>query len=176
MNRIVRVLAVSLVCLCTLGYSPIGLSSDCVKLVFNRFCLGGPSESLPAVEPLPERSQETEYFQVLGSDKYLEVGVVNDQISLLTRYEQPGDWLNFTDWRSKLIRLYGQPEDLSSFPAYASSRSSRLNAINAGRGYAHVRWQQPGFSIALVWNHRDHIELRYQLDAAAIPSSNDEGL
>ncbi|MEM7293926.1 MAG: hypothetical protein AAF420_11105 [Pseudomonadota bacterium] len=151
-------------------------ASECVKQIFNRFCLGGPIAKLNAdASELSSDGIETVY-QLTDRGKYVEIAERSAHIHTVMRRETPGGWLNFTEWKTKLQRVYGRGEDLGHFPAYASSRSSRLNAINAGKGYAHFRWQQSGWSVSLVWNHRDYIELRYALDEHAGGGLDDEGL
>ena len=91
-------------------------------------------------------------------------------------HEKPGSWLNYTDWKAKLLRLYGRGENLGHFPASASSRSSKLNAVNAGKGFAHTRWQLARWSVSIIWNHRDYIALHYELNDSSQDDGSDEGL
>ena len=39
-----------------------------------------------------------------------------------------------------------------------------------------MSWPQDGWSVELIWNHRDRIELRYQLDPPTLVPDNPEGL
>lgn len=101
----------------------------------------------------------------------------NGVTTAITRQETPGGWINYTAWKVKLVRLYGRGIDLSDFPRYASSRSSRLNAINAGRGHAEFQWDQPNFKIKLVWDNAEFITLQYLLTAENLSEpNNSEGL
>ena len=160
------------------GISIVGANStDCHKLVFNRYCLGGDASLLPAspgTQQLP--GDGLHEFEETHQGKTVRLALDNGQLVTVVRYETPGGWLNFTAWKARLDRLYGSGKDLGHFPAYASSRSSRLNAINAGKGYAHMSWPQDGWSVELIWNHRDRIELRYQLDPPTLVPDNPEGL
>lgn len=157
------------------------LAEDCVKQVFNRYCLGGDiRENLEIVAPdlLADLTKEAEQsLSLVSAGKTIELGIENGITVNVTRLEEPGDWINYTAWKVKLVRLYGRGTELSNFPAYAGSRSSRLNAINAGRGHVEFAWEQPGYTVKLTWDHPDHIKLQYLLTSA--PQSgpeNTEGL
>ena len=151
-------------------------ADECVKRVFNRYCLGGPIDGLATDFSQHRNSDGTTTHRSDNSQKLIELVSEDGVITAVARRETPGDWLNFTHWKTKLIRLYGRTEDVSQFPAYATSRSSRLNAINAGKGFAHTRWQQGEWSVSLIWDHRDYITLRYDLISASAGSTSDEGL
>lgn len=154
-------------------------AGDCVKRVFSRYCLGGPLATLP-----DEQAQRGESdadgltrYRYTDDGKPVEVGAREGRIVSVIRRERPGSYLNFTDWKVKLVRLYGRAEDLSSFPHYAASRSARLNAINAGRGFALVSWPQDGWTVSLRWNNPEHVQLEYRLEVRVdAPSTEEEGL
>ncbi len=176
MISIVRA-SVLLVLVLMTSFSIRGVQAEqCVKKIFNRYCLGGLESTMPnGVDKLSDSDGIATYL-VTNGNKRIELTIRDGRISAVTRHETPGSWLNFTDWKAKLLRLYGRGEDIGHFPAYASSRSSRLNAINAGKGYAHTRWQQSQWSVSVIWNHRDYIKLRYELNAASADDAPDEGL
>jgi len=163
-------------CACTAVQS--AAAQECIKLIFNRYCLGGTIASLPdsATEVALEDDASTRRFTDNDGDRHVEILSVHGRIVRVSRRHPPGDWLNFTQWKTKLVRLYGSGDDRSSFPAYAGSRSSKLNAINAGRGSALLFWQQRGWSVALRWDHRDYIALDYVIDSHTYPGADDEGL
>lgn len=158
---------------------PPALSEDCVKQVFRSYCLGGEISSL--LQQREAQSQETRdglLRHVFDDDgKRVEVSSRDGRIVSVTREEVPGSYLNFTDWKVKLVRLYGRNEDRSTFPSYAASRSARLNAINAGRGSALAAWPQDGWEVALRWDNPEFIRLEYHLDITdtAAPAE-EEGL
>jgi hypothetical protein len=156
----------ALALLATLALSGPAPASDCTKLVFNDYCLGGELAALLA-EREPRERGETEGRQSLLFDdegKTVEVEAIDGRIVGVLRREPPGSYLNFTDWKVKLVRLYGRAEDRSSFPAYAASRSARLNALNAGRGYSLVAWPQDGWEVSLRWDTPKYVTLEYRLD------------
>ncbi len=156
-------------------------ANDCIKQVFNRYCLGADiKESLAGIIPDPktlllDNNKTLNRFE--DSGKVIEITADNNITVKVVRQETPGGWINYTAWKVKLIRLYGRGRDLSSFPAYASSRSSRLNAINAGRGSAKNKWDQEGYSIILIWDNPQFLELQYVLKQDKINTTqNSEGL
>lgn len=150
-------------------------AADCVKRVFNEFCLGG---------DLTEQ-QKANAQVVTGNDSQLRFAqhpkgpILIDrnegQITSVTRLIKPGSWLNFTDWKVKLVRIYGRDQSQNNFPLSATSRSSKLNAINANKGYALSVWPQSGWHIALKWDDARHITLQYKLDKLHTPNTS-EGL
>ena len=149
---------------------------SCTKQIFNRYCLGGTQDTLPtSIDPVSS-VRGAIIYRVQDEKKHLKLTLRNGRIDVVSRRESPGGWLNFTAWKAKLGRLYGRGEQIGQFPAYATSRSSRLNAINAGKGYAHWRWQQLGWSVSLIWDHRDYITLRYKLSDGTVGGATDEGL
>ncbi len=158
--------------------APTVNADDCIKKVFNRYCLGGDIEDSLAGIATEPKVLELDNNQILytldTNGKTLRITSENSIVQRVVREEKPGGWINYTAWKVKLIRLYGRGKDLSSFPPYASSRSSRLNAINAGRGSAEFRWDQDGYSIALVWKNPGFLELQYVLEEEQI--INSEGL
>lgn len=169
----------TLLILACLTASPLR-ASDCVKTVFNTYCLGGETAANLAHLPTPPEpviDSETETFVFEDEGKTHELVSRDGLTTIIVRRETPGGWINFTAWKTRLVRLYGRGEDLSSFPRYAASRSSRLNAINAGRGHAEFRWVETGYTIRLVWDNADYIALRYELnDNPDQQLDNTEGL
>lgn len=153
--------------LCALASpSPARADASCLKQVFGLYCLGG---AAPAGAPADGEHAADEHTQLLLRD---------GRIQAVSRQLQPADWLRFNELKVRLVRLYSTAEDVSDFPRYATSRSSKLNAIRAGRGYAAARWQQPGWAVQLEWRTLDHLLLRYERLAPTPTSATDtlEGL
>ncbi|MDO6461995.1 hypothetical protein Q4485_14890 [Granulosicoccaceae sp. 1_MG-2023] len=155
-------------------------AEECVKMVFNTYCLGGDTaENLAHLASPPPAREEAgrQYYEFDDGGKTHRLISRDGRTVAVTRHETPGGWINFTAWKTRLVRLYGRGEDLSDFPRYAASRSSRLNAINAGRGHAEFRWSEAGYTIRLVWDNPDYIALRYELDDKPAPApGNTDGL
>jgi hypothetical protein len=160
-------------------FSQTAHAETCVKRVFNQFCLGGAANTLMSAEPTTTKQEDdgTTLYEFSVSGKHVNVLAKDDTIIAVERYEPPGNWLNFTDWKVKLVRLYGRATDQSTFPAYATSRSSRLNALKAGKGVAKASWSEPGWSVTLVWKEPEFIRLKYTLKTTpSIPANSTEGL
>ena len=143
---------------------------DCLKRVFNQYCLGGPASSL--ADPVDRQTTETglDILTFETAQRPVKVTVRKGRIVAVGRQEAPGTWLNFTDWRAKLVRLYRSGEDLSTLPRYATARNSRLNAIRAGKGRAHLRWPQDGWWVELIWDNTAFVLLNYELAPEAEPA------
>ncbi len=176
MVSIVRVLCCLVVLIGATAHASSSGADGCTKLIFNRFCLGGQINTLDGIASRQSIGDDATLHVLENTPKHIELIERQGRITAVLRREQPGGWLNFTEWKTKLVRLYGKGQDLGYFPDYATSRSSRLNAINAGKGFAHFRWQEVGWSVSLRWNHRDYLELHYELDAGNDAIGSDEGL
>lgn len=150
----------------------------CLKVVFKQYCLGGSVETLLATHPKAEQSRSAQGLQLKISDSKqpLIIEAKEGKIVRISRQLKPGRWLNFENWKRKLEQHYRSAEHLGHFPAYATSRSSRLNAINAGKGFAHDRWSQKGWHVDLIWDNPNHILLSYQLNDTQSPTLNNDDL
>lgn len=151
---------------------PSQADEACLKQVFNHYCLGG---------TLPQSLNADAEGLVTIEDKQGDISleVRDDQIISVSRTLTPANWLSFTDLKGKLVRLYSTATDVSDFPRYATSRSSKLNAIRAERGFAAARWELDGWAIQLEWRTLDSMQLRYELNApvdTATPINTLEGL
>jgi len=135
---------------------PTTADEACVKQVFNHYCLGGAAPSEPPVD-------DDGTVKVNDNNGGVLLTIKDARIVAVSRDISPADWLSFTDLKVKLVRLYSTATDISDFPLYATSRSSKLNAIRAGRGYAAARWQQNGWAVELDWRSLDAMQLRYEL-------------
>ncbi len=155
--------------------TPIAMADEsaCAKKVFNQFCLGGSTDTLPPAEQYDEANSRFHYPDQVS------VNTKSGQIISISKRLPPGRYIHFNDWKAKLIGLYGRTTDHSTLPPYARSRSSRLNAIRAGLGYMETRWEQKNWQILLRWANTDYIELRYQLPVVTTETAtptNTEGL
>ncbi len=149
--------------------------SDCLKLIADTFCLGGNATDITVSGEVIDNSDDPQ-LQVTAyqlDDRRLRVASKDGRVVTISRLESPGSWINFTNWKKRIIRIYGQGEDTTTLPAYATSRSSRRNAINSKKGRAAMRWPQSGWQLELIWDNTDHLELRYSLAAAPQPDSED---
>ncbi|MGB0866213.1 MAG: hypothetical protein ACPGSC_06870 [Granulosicoccaceae bacterium] len=135
----------------------------CLKRVFNQYCLGG-----AAPEGAPRDSESHLTADAQGN---IALQIREGRIVAVSRQLQPANWISFTELKVKLVRLYSTAKDVSDFPLYATSRSSKLNAIRAERGYAAARWERLGWAIQLEWRSLDHLTLRYELTTPVGPQA-----
>lgn len=156
MNLVNSSLLAAGVVLAALFSPPTTAADTCIKQVFNHYCLGAEA---PA-ELLDENNSTVE---VDDSNGKVTLTIKDARIVAVSRDISPANWLSYTDLKVKLVRLYSTAEDISDFPRYATSRSSKLNAIRAGRGYAASRWEQDGWAVELGWRSLDNMQLRYEL-------------
>lgn len=158
--------------LSVLATAPSQADEPCLKQVFNHYCLGGPA-------PADLVADDNGRVIIEDAKGNIALQITDGRIATVSRELRPANWLNFTDLKGKLVRLYSTATDVSDFPRYATSRSSKLNAIRAGRGYAAARWEQQGWAIQLDWRSLDNMQLRYELHAPAdvtTPINTLEGL
>jgi hypothetical protein len=151
-------------------------NDECVKMVFNIVCLGGTAQSLPGdVGPVPESGTGKLRFENRGRNVHVELD--DGRVVHVWREEPPGSWINYLEWRNKLIRVYGRGTEEKDFPPSATSRSSRLNAVVRGEGRAATSWEQPGWRVAVIWDKQEYVQLSYRLqDPTQSGSSGSEGL
>ncbi len=149
--------------------------STCLKQVAETFCLGGDAAAISAQgESITDNDDpELTLSDYQLDDRQLRVAARDGVIVTISRLESPGSWINYTNWKKRIIRIYGQGEDTSTLPAYATSRSSRRNAINSKKGRAAMRWPQSDWQLELIWDNTDHLELRYSLTSATPANSED---
>lgn len=139
---------------------------ECLKEVFNRYCLGGPiaaviEQSAPKHQ-FSSRGGEVFSFQD-GSDLTM-VTTYEGLIDSVARPYKPGSMLTFGKVRVQLVKLYGKPQRRSRLPDYARSTSDIETAIAIGRGMVVDRWQQEGWRVDLVWTTDKYIDLVYTHD------------
>lgn len=154
--------------------APLSHAEPCVKQVFQQFCLGGTDADVVKNAQVVEGKP---YSHELKIGQYThQLQIADGRLEQVTRLITPGDWLLFKDWKAKLNRVYGSGQLIENLPAFASSRSSRRNAIISGRGRLHLQWPQEGWRVSLIWDSIDHLKLTYELDATAVAVDNPEGL
>ncbi len=133
---------------------------DCAKRVFGQYCLGGDASAL---ELTPVEGAEGRFTDAAGNpDTQLDIAA--GRITAVERRVEPGGWREYDVWKKRLERLYRSGLNVSTFPRYAASRSSQLNAIRSGRGSARTDWPQTGWLLSLIWREPEAIHLRYELD------------
>lgn len=142
---------------------------SCVKKVFNTYCLGAPA----AADISWNENGEHTIKDARGD---ITLTMRDQRIVAVSRRLSPANWLSFTDLKVKLVRLYSTATNTSEFPLYATSRSSKLNAIRAGQGFAGARWDQADWAVLLEWRSLDSMQLRYEISAESTDNASDDTL
>ncbi|MBK1724614.1 hypothetical protein [Thiocystis violacea] len=151
---------------------PIASAAEpCLKNVFGRYCLGGEIDqavrSMPP--PIARESKGSSLALVFpdGSDT-LYLLADSGRIYKVVRAYAISTQLRFDDIYKDLRQIYGDGEDRSRFPAYASSPAARLASIRRGEGRAIHGWNpSPEWSIELSWTHELGVSLAYIATALA---------
>ncbi|MEM6987839.1 MAG: hypothetical protein AAF499_15030, partial [Pseudomonadota bacterium] len=99
-------------------------AETCRKQVFGNYCLGGDVSalSLTAVDGLENT------FTDSNGESHTLLEVDDSTLLAVERRVEPGGWREYDRWRKRLERVYRSGVDSSTFPRYAASRSSKLNA------------------------------------------------
>ena len=157
---------------------PQWLMAECLKEVFNRYCLGGDiAQLVEQLQPKTEKkTKDTSIYEFSELGLGVSLEVKNGIIISVSRNEAPGDWINFQKCKHDIGAVYGRGEDFSQFPPSASSRSARLNAVATGKGQGKIRWQQTGWQIELLWNNTQHVRLKYQITPKTSGLQREQGL
>lgn len=128
---------------------------ECVKKVFDRFCLGG---------PIPEgydRLEEGAYIYEKDGEPPVIVGAFKERIVRVSRLYRPDGWDVYRDLLARLRARYGPGEDRSTYPEYATDDYKREIAIGAQRGEALHYWDEGEWFLMLLWSRRGGITVTY---------------
>ncbi len=140
----------------------------CLKLVFNRYCLGGDVNVLAQQLPASLRQDQDERVALVyyeGRDRVY-VLAWRGIIYKVLRDHRIASQLQFEDLYQVLRRKYGDGEDRSGFPEYARTPGRKQIAIRRGEGRAvHVWRPDAGWHIELSWTRETGLALAYIADA-----------
>ncbi|CAK0762714.1 Chalcone isomerase domain-containing protein [Gammaproteobacteria bacterium] len=157
------------------------MAEDCLKQVFNRFCLGGDAKALAAQQPPDLRIPEGERLGLVYSDGLGRLFVMSQQdriYKVLRQYLDEG-LRHFEEIRDTVIAKYGAAEDHSSIsPELSQAPANRLSAIRRGEARILMVWKPTGetWRLELAWTQEFGITLAYiasQLEPAATPPKAD---
>ena len=137
----------------------------CLKLVFDRYCLGGDLGPLLRQGPKPYVEQTDGKRHALvyqeGHDLVYVLAFRNRIYKVLRRYRTASQ-LRFDDLYGLLRSKYGPGEDHSQFPPYASIPSRRLGSIRRGDGRAiHVWKPDSAWHVELTWTREMDIAVAF---------------
>lgn len=140
-------------------------AEDCLKQVFERYCLGGDIQVLLRQGPKPQfqhkDGERLAYIFHEGPER-IYVLAFRDRIYKVVRRYRAATQLRFEDLYALLRGKYGPGEDRSRFPPYATTAARRLGSIRRGDGQA-VHYWKPADSwyIELSWTREMGLALAY---------------
>lgn len=144
----------------------IQAEEQCLKVVFNQYCLGGDIRLLQRQKPqFIHQQQEGERFALIYGEGRERIYILSFQnrIYKIVRKYQPATRLNYLDLKELLSSKYGIPEDSSQYPEKAKGLASKIGAIRRGEGRALLTWKPPGeeWYLQLGWNREMGLNLAY---------------
>jgi hypothetical protein len=147
----------------------IQAEEQCLKVVFNQYCLGGDIRQLQRQKPFYIHQQrEGERFALVYGEGREKVYVLSYQnrIYKVVRQYQPATRLNYLDLKDLLTSKYGMPKDLSQYPERAKGLAAKIGAIRRGEGRALLTWKPPEqeWYLELGWNREMGLNLAYIID------------
>jgi len=144
-----------------------GAQTPCLKLVFNRYCLGGDVNALAQQQPPALREDQADraaliYYEGRDRDYVL---AWRGAIYKVMRDHRIASQLHYEDLYRLLREKYGEGEDRSSFPTYARTPGRKQIAIRRGEGRAVHLWDTgAGWHIELSWTRETGLALAYVAD------------
>jgi len=135
----------------------------CLKQVFGDYCLGGDVSRLEARQPMLRQNDGERFALVFqeGPERVYVLAFRGRIYKVLRRYRVTTQ-LRFDDIYSLLRDKYGEGNDRSRFPPYATTPSRRLGSIRRGDGSASRYWKvTQDWHIELTWTRELGIALAY---------------
>ncbi len=159
-------LALALLLLPLLQVTAVSGDQQCLKRVFNHYCLGWDIRQLQRKRPSYDHQQsDGERFALVYTEGREKIYVMAYQglVYKVLRQYQPATLLRYEDLRDSLDLKYGVPEDLSRFPDHARVLASKIGAIRRGEGKAMLVWQPEGeaWRVELSWTREMGLSLAY---------------
>jgi len=152
-----------------LAGAPVKSAEECLKLVFDRFCLGGDINLLMRRDTgMLHKQNEGDRLAVIypeGRDLVYVLGY-KGRIYKVVRKFAIETQLKYDDLLNLLTDKYGPSSDLSQFPAYVRSQASKIGAIRRGDGRSIHGWRPAGqeWHIRLSWTREMGLSLEYIAD------------
>jgi hypothetical protein len=136
----------------------------CLKLVFNRYCLGGDVNALAQQQPPAMRQDQGERVALVYYEGRERVYVLawRGLVYKVLREHRIASQLRYEDLYLLLRDKYGAGEDRSSFPSDARTPGRKQIAIRRGEGRAvHVWEPSAGWHIELSWTRETGLALAF---------------
>ncbi len=151
----------------TLPDRALAQQPPCLKLVFNRYCLGGDINALAQQQPPAMRQDQGERVALVyyeGRDRVYVLAWRGAAYKVL-REHRIASQLRYEDLYLLLRDKYGAGEDRSSFPPDARTPGRKQIAIRRGEGRAVHVWEAgAGWHIELSWTRETGLALAYIAD------------
>lgn len=142
---------------------------QCLKLVFNDYCLGGDINLLIRQNTrYVHQEQDGERLALIypdGRDLIYVMGFEGRIYKVLRKYGSE-TLLTFEDLLRLLNGKYGNSNDESQYPAYVRSHASKIGAIRRGDGRERHSWRLPAqpWLVRLSWTRELGLTLEYIAD------------
>jgi hypothetical protein len=139
---------------------------NCLKKVFNEYCLGGSMQQLrqryPAGVPAQSQGERSAMIYYHGRERTFVMAYQGRIYKVLHTYE-PASQIQLKDLQQRLETKYGPYRDQSHYPGYARNIASQIGAIRRGEGALKYVWQMPEqpWRIELEWTRKLGITLAY---------------
>ncbi|KAA6184681.1 hypothetical protein F2Q65_11285 [Thiohalocapsa marina] len=149
------------------GGAPAWAQQPCLKLVFNRYCLGGDVNLLSQQLPPSLRQEDGERVALVYFEGAERVYVLawRARIYKVQRRYRVASQLRFDELYRLLRDKYGEGEDHSQFPSHARTPGRKQVAIRRGEGFASHVWTEPdGWHLELSWTREMGLSLAYVAD------------
>ena len=147
--------------------APAMAQPPCLKLVFNRYCLGGDVNLVAQQAPPALRQEEGDRVALIddeGRDR-LYVLAWRGRVYKVVRAYRIASQLHYEELYLLLRDKYGDGEDRSRFPADARTPGRKQIAIRRGEGQAtHVWRTAEGWHMELSWTREMGLALSYIAD------------
>ncbi|MCP3959257.1 MAG: hypothetical protein GY719_15510 [bacterium] len=125
---------------------PVGFETpDCMKIVFRRYCLGGPASK----SDLPETDEDS---YVWTDGDAVEVSVYQGQVARVSKTYRPATQPTYSRLLGQLREKYGQEE--------REGRPSLGRRDPRGGN----KWRKPGWTLRLAWTADGALYLTYSHD------------
>jgi hypothetical protein len=146
---------------------PATAQQPCLKLVFNRYCLGGDINALAQQAPPAMRQDEGERVALVYYEGRDPVYVLawRGRVYKVVRAYRVASHLRYEELYRLLREKYGEGIDRSRFPPDARTPGRKQIAIRRGEGRAvHVWSLTEGWHPELSWTREPGLALAYYAD------------
>lgn len=144
---------------------PARSDPQCLKRVFNHYCLGWDIKQLQHKRPsFMHQQSDGERFALIYPEGREKIYVMAYQglVYKVLRQFQPATLIRLEDLQQELEEKYGEAEDLSRFPDHARVLASKIGSIRRGEGKALMVWRpEDRWRVELTWTREMGLSLSY---------------